>query len=243
MGSATDEIDFLDEEVRALTDELARTVARAKKANAPPDKTTITQLDKKLSHAKQNLEAMRVEMRDIPDPSKPKYHAKAEAHADDIRALANALARLREEAAATGTPGRKADDMSAIELIDEGKRVQVQSLSSVARMKEQLAETHKVGTATATKLKAQTEQLKKVEEDVHQVRANLVRSDALVKAFVRRIMTDKIVKVFVCLIFLAVVAIIVIKVVQPGLIEEANIPTEVLDPTGSSAAATPDGRI
>ena len=52
-----------------------------------------------------------------------------------------------------------------------------------------------VGTETAEKLRGQTEQLRNIDVDIMKVKSNLNRADVLIRAFVRKMMTDKIIMV------------------------------------------------
>merc|ERR1712087_398960 len=108
------------------------------------------------------------------------------------------------------------------------------SLQSLGRMKAQLADTMQVGADTATKLKGQTEQLQNIDTDIMKVKSNLNRADLLIRAFMRRMATDKIIMVFMCLIFCGIIAIIVFKIVDPKGADESgvNVPDTVVDPLG-----------
>ena len=93
-----------------------------------------------------------------------------------------------------------------------------------------------MGAETAQKLKGQTEQLKNIDADIMKVKSNLKRADLLLRAFMRRMMTDKVIMIFVCLIFCGIVGIIVYKVVDPQGADESglNVPDEVVDPLGGA---------
>ncbi len=126
--------------------------------------------------------------------------------------------------------------MTAGEIIQEAAKTQDQSLASVQRMKQQIADSKQVGAETAQKLKGQTEQLKNIDADIMKVKSNLKRADLLLRAFMRRMMTDKVIMIFVCLIFCGIVGIIVYKVVDPQGADESglNVPDEVVDPLGGA---------
>lgn len=72
-----------------------------------------------------------------------------------------------------------------------------------------------MGADTASKLREQTEQLRQIDDEILKVRNNLTRADTLITAFMRKMATDKIIMVFMCLIFIGVITIVVYKVVGP----------------------------
>ena len=86
--------------------------------------------------------------------------------------------------------------MTSQEVLQEAGKVQDQSLGALARMKQNIAASKEVGAATAAQLEAQTRQLKNIDTDVMKVKSNLSRADLLLRAFMRKIMTDKIIMIF-----------------------------------------------
>ena len=73
------------------------------------------------------------------------------------------------------------------------------------------------------------------------VRSNLGRADLLMRAFMRKMMTDKIIMIFMLLIFIGIVVIVVWKIVDPQGLEDngLNVPDAVVDPL---SATTSSGR-
>ena len=114
------------------------------------------------------------------------------------------------------------DEMTSAEIIQEGAAIQDKSKAAVDRMKRQIEESKQVGAETAAKLKGQTEQLKNIDQDIMKVKSNLKRADLLLRAFMRRMATDKIFMVFMCLIFCGIIAIIAAKVSRPVSTEVSN---------------------
>ena len=117
------------------------------------------------------------------------------------------------------------DEMTAGEIIQEGAAIQDKSKAAVDRMKRQIEESKQVGAETAAKLKGQTEQLKNIDQDIMKVKSNLKRADLLLRAFMRRMATDKIFMVFMCLIFCGIIAIIAAKALDVEGTDDLNAPT------------------
>ena len=164
------------------------------------------------------------------------YDAKAKAFHNSLNKLHGDLQWAKTEGERGGLGLRSVDDMTAGEIIQEAAKTQDQSLASVQRMKQQIADSKQVGAETAQKLKGQTEQLKNIDADIMKVKSNLKRADLLLRAFMRRMMTDKVIMIFVCLIFCGIVGIIVYKVVDPQGADESglNVPDEIVDPLGGA---------
>jgi hypothetical protein len=75
----------------------------------------------------------------------------------------------RTEAERSGLGVRPVEEMAASEIIEEAHKVQDRSMASVQRMQRQVADTTQVGAETAATLKAQTEQLQRVDVDIMKV--------------------------------------------------------------------------
>lgn len=99
--------------------------------------------------------------------------------------------------------------MTAKELTTQALMVQDMSLAATDRIKRTIAETTEIGVITSTALKGQGEQITRISENVDQAETNLKRADKQLRAFMRRMATDRI---FLVLIFLTLVAIITIIV-------------------------------
>jgi SNARE protein len=131
-----------------------------------------------------------------------------------------------------GAVVESADEMSAQALIARGAQVQTQSLESTTRSKKKIEEAKVIGMETSTKLKAGTEQLRNIDDDIMKVESNLMRADLLIRAFLRRMATDKFIMVFMFLIVVGILTIIIYKAVNPKKAEEAgfNVPDEITPP-------------
>merc|ERR1712070_265491 len=92
-----------------------------------------------------------------------------------------------------------------------------------------------VGREASEKLKAQTQQLQNIDNDIKTIESNLKRADALVRAFMRRMMTDKLILVFLGLIVLAIVIIVIYSAVNPKGAEDAGVkvPDKFIPPVPS----------
>ena len=69
--------------------------------------------------------------------------------------------------------------------------------------------------------------LKDIDTDILKVKSNLNRADLLVRAFIRKMATDKIIVVLICLIFIALIAVIAYSILKPK--DENNSPTPAVN--------------
>ena len=264
----SEEIRDYDEELSGLIEEIQNglTVLRKPKMSSAAKSERISELSGRLQRAKQVLQSYKVEMRDLPREQTASYEIRAREQQSHLQALHSELqVRLLYSPAALCTPLirplwgcaracqvakeeaerqqvglRSLDQMTTQEVMHEASKVQDASMLKVKRMQQQVAETSMVGTATATALKGQTEQLKNIDADIIKVKSNLSRADLLLRQFMRKMMTDKLIMSFLCLIVIGVGVIIVWKVVDPKGQEAALTPTQVVSPTSGRRLLAPD---
>lgn len=104
--------------------------------------------------------------------------------------------------------------MTTQQVLEKGAKIQDESIKSLDRTIGVIEQTKNLGSETAQALAAQTEQLGRISEGVDEVESNLQQANKQLRAFARKIATDKIIMVFLCLIVCAIIAIIIIKVVD-----------------------------
>lgn len=228
----TEEISHYDEQLIELTQEIDKGIESLRKLNGAAKNERINELGNRMQRAKTVLQSFKVEMRELPRDQNEIYNLKAKEHHETLQKLQGDLkwAKTENDRGALGV--RNVDEMTSVEIIQEAAKVQDSSLGAVGRMKAQIADTKQIGNETAAQLKAQTEQLKQIDQDIMKVQGNLNRADLLLRAFMRRMMTDKIVMVFMCLIFCGVIGIVVYKFIDPQGAEDSgiNVPDQLVDP-------------
>ena len=212
----SEEITYYDEELVDLVNEVGNGIDGLRRLKGPAKLERVSELNGRLQRARQTLQSFKVEMRELPREQLPQYDARAKEHHGMLQQLHADLQQAKSDAERGAVGLRSVDEMSTAEVIQTAHKTQDQSLSAVRRMQQNIADTKEVGAETAAKLKAQTEQLQNIDVDIMKVKSNLHRADLLLRAFVRRMMTDKIVLVFMCLIFCGVIAIIAYKIVDPN---------------------------
>ena len=226
----TEEIQYYEEELHEIIGEIQKGLDGLRRLHGSAKTEKLAELGRRLQRAKQVLHSFKVEMRDLPRDRSAAYDAKAREFHTQLQTFHGDLTIQKQEAERQAVGVRTVDEMSTQEVLQEAGKVQDQSLGALARMKQNIAASKEVGAATAAQLEAQTRQLKNIDTDVMKVKSNLSRADLLLRAFMRKIMTDKIILIFMLVIFIGIVVIVIYKIVAPDDLEEAGIevPDEVV---------------
>lgn len=117
-----------------------------------------------------------------------------------------------------------ASAMSNQELIDAGRSQMDETDQAVERSKQVVHQTIEVGTQTASTLKGQTEQMGRVVNELDTIEFSIKKASKLVKEIGRQVATDKCIMAFLFLVVCGVIAIIVVKIVNPNNKDIRDIP-------------------
>ncbi|KAI9089077.1 hypothetical protein K1719_029356 [Acacia pycnantha] len=117
-----------------------------------------------------------------------------------------------------------ASSMSNQQLIDRGNRVMDDTDQAIERGKKVVEETINVGTETNAALKAQTEQMSRIVNELDSIHFSIKRATKLVKELGRQVATDKCIMALLVLIVIGVIAIIIVKIVHPNNKDIRDIP-------------------
>uniref|UniRef100_A0A0E0KE55 t-SNARE coiled-coil homology domain-containing protein n=1 Tax=Oryza punctata TaxID=4537 RepID=A0A0E0KE55_ORYPU len=108
-----------------------------------------------------------------------------------------------------------ASAMTNQQLMDAGREQMTQTDQAIDRSKMVVAQTIEAGTQTASALSQQTEQMKRIGNELDSVHFSLKKASQLVKEIGRQVATDKCIMALLFLIVCGVIAIIVVKIVNP----------------------------
>eukprot|EP00744_Colponema_vietnamica_P005720 GILI01008356.1.p1 GENE.GILI01008356.1~~GILI01008356.1.p1 ORF type:complete len:275 (-),score=65.76 GILI01008356.1:200-1024(-) len=132
--------------------------------------------------------------------------------------------------------GRNPANREAHEVKDRISKTQNKTLSTLDDAERVLLSTEDTAAEATAKLKAQTEQMKKINEDMDQLDSEVERAKKELNAFIRRMMTDKILICFAILVILGIVLVVVfnfvIKKKDTGAADSVTVTT-----TTTAAAA------
>jgi len=117
-----------------------------------------------------------------------------------------------------------ASAMTNQQLIDTGRNQMDQTDQAIERSKAVVSQTVETGTQTAAALTQQTEEMKRIGNELDSVHFSLKKASQLVKEIGRQVATDKCIMALLFLIVMGVVAVIVVKIVKPHNKDIPNIP-------------------
>ncbi|KZV37335.1 putative plant SNARE 13-like [Dorcoceras hygrometricum] len=115
-------------------------------------------------------------------------------------------------------------EMSNQELIDAGTKKMDETDQAIERSKQVVHQTIEVGTQTASTLKGQTDQMGRIVNELDTIQFSIKKASQLVKEIGRQVATDKCIMLFLFLIVCGVIAIIVVKIVNPNNKSIRDIP-------------------
>ncbi|KAM1158711.1 hypothetical protein ACFX19_032537 [Malus domestica] len=111
--------------------------------------------------------------------------------------------------------------MTNQQLMDNGNQMMNETDQAIERSKKVVHETINVGTETTQALKAQTEQMSRIVNELDSIHFSIKKASKLVKEIGRQVATDRCIMGLLVLIVIGVIAIIIVKLVHPN---NKNIP-------------------
>ncbi len=169
------------------------------------------------------------------DPRRHEYAEKLKAADEKLAALETELKWARSEAdkktlfkgagkgGVDGGGGPLNDRATNDTYLKEAKKLQDKTEASLQSALEMVEATKKVGADTVDELKRQTDQIAEITDTVSAMEDGLTRADKLIRAFGRRIATDKFIQFFFVCNFCLLVGIVVWYAVKKGKIKPPHI--------------------
>jgi len=221
-----DELNDLKDQVQECIDAMhtLKGTARAERYNRAQDK---------MKEVGKVFHQFNVDLRILSDPAeKSNYEKKAKAHTNAIASLKaklNELKSARDDVdanPATGGDGKQDARKLAKNITD----IQNNALASLARSEQMVADTERIGKEAAETLRNQTDQIKDVNQKLDEMETQVQRAKKELNAFVRRMMTDKIIICFTLLILIGIIVAVVMKVKSGGITGPTPTPTPTSNP-------------
>ncbi|KAI3727858.1 hypothetical protein L6452_16478 [Arctium lappa] len=120
--------------------------------------------------------------------------------------------------------GLLASSMTNQQLMDQGNQMMDETDHAIERSKKVVHDTVNVGTETAAALKAQTEQMSRIVNELDSIHFSIKKASQLVKEIGRQVATDRCIMALLFLIVVGVIAIIIVKLVHPNNKDIRDIP-------------------
>ncbi|KAF8392676.1 hypothetical protein HHK36_023025 [Tetracentron sinense] len=146
-----------------------------------------------------------------------------------MSSLGNKRVELFDMGAGGGDPTAEdnvqvASSMSNQELINAGTKTMDETDQVIERSKKVVEQTIEVGGQTAVTLKGQTEQMGRIVNELDTIQFSIKKASQLVKEIGRQVATDKCIMLFLFLLVCGVIAIIIVKIVNPNNKDIRDIP-------------------
>ncbi|QHO38525.1 putative plant SNARE [Arachis hypogaea] len=121
--------------------------------------------------------------------------------------------------------------MSNQELINVGMKQMDETDHAIERSKQVIHQTIEVGSQTTTTLKGQTEQMGRIVNELDSIQFSIKKALKLVKEIGKQVATDKCIMLLLVLIVYGVIAVIVLKEADKGLLMllDSDIPALEID--------------
>ncbi|XP_042007449.1 novel plant SNARE 11-like [Salvia splendens] len=117
-----------------------------------------------------------------------------------------------------------ASNMTNQQLLDRGHNMMDETDQAIDRAQKVVHETINVGTETSAALKAQTEQMSRIVNELDSIHFSIKKASKLVKEIGRQVATDRCIMALLFLIVVGVIAVIIVKIVNPNNKEIRDIP-------------------
>ncbi|XP_047976622.1 novel plant SNARE 11 [Salvia hispanica] len=117
-----------------------------------------------------------------------------------------------------------ASNMTNQQLMDHGNNMMDETDQAIDRAQKVVHETINVGTETSAALKAQTEQMSRIVNELDSIHFSIKKASKLVKEIGRQVATDRCIMALLFLIVVGVIAVIIVKIVNPNNKDIRDIP-------------------
>ncbi|XP_019709535.1 novel plant SNARE 11 isoform X2 [Elaeis guineensis] len=117
-----------------------------------------------------------------------------------------------------------ASTMTNQQLMDTGHQMMDETDQAIERSKKVVEDTVNVGAETAAALNAQTEQMNRIVNELDSIHFSIKKASQLVKEIGRSVATDRCIMALLFLIVIGVIAIIIVKIVNPHNKDIRDIP-------------------
>eukprot|EP00301_Raphidiophrys_heterophryoidea_P002273 c11063_g1_i2.p1 GENE.c11063_g1_i2~~c11063_g1_i2.p1 ORF type:complete len:242 (-),score=42.09 c11063_g1_i2:260-928(-) len=213
----SDDIDLSKKEIEDLVVEIGNKIQALSKAKGREREQLVSYIEDRLDRIRDSFQAFKAELHDVAPENAGVYQNLKKKFDTQIRKLNSDFEWAKREAdhdelvGGVRTGHFDAHTATAQELVTRTRVQYDDADASIIRSKQIVADTEVVGAATINMLGKQGEQLKKIDQNLDEIQDNLKRADKLLRAFIRRMATDRLI---LCWLFLIVVGVIVIIAYQ-----------------------------
>jgi len=211
------EIELRDQQ---LQDKIAAIKADIKKAEKSDRKQQdIGELEDEIRDCETYMEMMRMEFRSLAAEDRNKYKESLRKHKADLKQIKNDLEWLKENDTRNQLVGdRKERNLEDVDLdtaegqMTHGRQLQKESVEALQRTVGVIGDTQQIGRDTAIKVQQQTEQIKKMYDDLFTIDDMLKRSRKIIARMMKRTLSSRYVWLLAFFIVVGIAVIIYFKV-------------------------------
>jgi novel plant SNARE len=215
-----------DDELKSLEEHVQSCLRAMDTTSGDARQDKYNRAQELLKSAQRTFHHLKVEIRQLDPVEAADYERRCKEHNVLITQLKEQLAAKKNEPAAAassgGGGGYGGGGAGGAGDFDDGKgrarqtkdrisTTQNHALAALDRIERTVEDTKGVGDQTAQKLAEQTEQMHRMNDKLDKLDSEVDRAKSELNAFIRRMMTDKIILCFILLVVIAVVAIVIIK--------------------------------
>jgi len=222
MSMALHEVENIDREVKRSLKEIEDEIKKIESGMAPS--SASQQVSKKIKHTNSRIKTMEIELQTVSDrEAAKKFKPVIREHRNKLKEFEQSL-QWSSSNAAVNDDEVNADDIMNNEdnAIAYGKKLQDETANAADNAIQTLAETTDVATGTAQMVHDQTGQIERIDANLAEIDDEIDRATKILKRMGRRVMTDKYIWILIGLLFVAIIAIIVVSVVN-GKVKEDDL--------------------
>eukprot|EP01108_Squamamoeba_japonica_P005222 TRINITY_DN4102_c0_g1_i1.p1 TRINITY_DN4102_c0_g1~~TRINITY_DN4102_c0_g1_i1.p1 ORF type:complete len:244 (-),score=113.17 TRINITY_DN4102_c0_g1_i1:24-755(-) len=232
-----EELDDYTQDLQNLETEIRNGTKQLAKLKGDKREEKIKFLQGRIKRMRVVHRTYKVELRELSKEEKKPYEQKYHEHEETITRLVQDLDWAKADGdrgeLLKGGKGAAGGNASRDQMLDKADKIQKEDLSAVDRMKSKVAEAQEIGAETAEKMHGQMGQLAGTTEQLDEQRLLLAQGSKQLRAFARRIATDKIIMACLCCAVLLVVVLIALDLFAPEVTEDiVSVPNEIQLPEG-----------
>ncbi|KAN0041767.1 hypothetical protein ACTFIV_004317 [Dictyostelium citrinum] len=182
-------------------------------------------LKNRIDRLKQVLRSYKIDLRELPKNELIKYKSKVKNYEEQIKKLENDLNWVEKVASDGNTIGSPIDsnnnndeklknDVEYQSVLKKAKETQQQDIKITKGILQTVIETNNVGTSALEEMKIQEDQMNRIINDMDIIDGNLKLATRQMRAFARKMATDKIILGLILLIVAGIIVVIVYKTIK-----------------------------
>mmetsp|Transcript_27202 Transcript_27202/g.66016 ORF Transcript_27202/g.66016 Transcript_27202/m.66016 type:complete len:270 (+) Transcript_27202:145-954(+) len=259
MGSTEEALDEYGDDLDELAEQVRAGIKQLAKLKGDKRDNKVKFLRTRIKRMRTLLRTYKVEMRELSKADAAPYQEKYTDYEEMVTRLTQDLDWAKSDGdraelvggagGAGGTGG--ANELDRDQKLARADALQKEDLKAMSRMEQTIAQTQVVGGEVIERLHEQTKQMEGIADDLDEQHDLLGQANKQLRAFARRMMTDKIIMCFTCFVFVGLIVLVALAIFLPretgldmttlpsDLPARLNIPGFTRSPTAAPGAPPP----